>query len=73
MVLFGWVLCHIQYCRLFNAEPLLYIYIKYIWFDVVGLYAISSILGYLMLNPLYTYMLNIYDVVWLGFMAYQPF
>ena len=24
-------------------------------------------------NPLYTYILNIYDLVWLGFMAYQPF
>ena len=25
----------------------------------------------LMLNILYTYTLNIYDFVWLGFMAYQ--
>ena len=25
---------------------------------------------YLMPNPLYTYILNIYDLVWLGFMAY---
>ena len=24
-------------------------------------------------NPIYTYMLNIYDLFWLGFMAYQPF
>ena len=24
-----------------------------------------------MLNPLYTYILNIYDLVWLGFMTYQ--
>ena len=23
-------------------------------------------------NPLYTYILNIYDMVGLGFMAYQP-
>ena len=23
-------------------------------------------------NPLYAYILNIYDLVWLGFMAYQP-
>ena len=22
-------------------------------------------------NPLYTYILNVYDLVWLGFMAYQ--
>ena len=33
---------------------------------------ISTIVGYLMPNPLYTYTLNIYDLVWLGFMAYQP-
>ena len=23
-------------------------------------------------NPFYTYILNIYDLVWLAFMAYQP-
>ena len=28
--------------------------------------------GFLMPNPLYTYITNIYDLVWLGFMAYQP-
>ena len=35
-------------------------------------YGISTIVGYLMPNPLYTYILSIYDLVWLGFMAYQP-
>ena len=40
-----------------------------IWFGWVG---ISTIVGYLMLDPLYTYILNILDFVWLGFMAYQP-
>ena len=35
-------------------------------------YGISTIVGYLMPNPLYTYILNIYDLVWMGFMAYQP-
>ena len=35
-------------------------------------YGISTIVGYLMLNPLYTYVLDIYDLVCLGFMAYQP-
>ena len=69
---FGWVLWHINHCRLFNAKSSLYIYIKYIWFDLVGFYGISTIVGYLMPNPLYTYILNIYDLVWLGFMAYQP-
>ena len=47
-------------------------YIEYIWFGLVGLYGISTISGYLMLNPVYTSISNIYDLVWLGFMAYQP-
>ena len=37
----------------------LYIYIKYIWFGLVGFYGISTIVVYLMPNPLYTYILNI--------------
>ena len=57
---------------LFKAKSSLYIYIKYIWFGLVRFYGISTIVGYLMQNPLYTYILNIYDLVWLGFMAYQP-
>ena len=40
------------------------------WFVWFG--GISTIVGYLMPNPLYTYISNIYDLVWLGFMAYQP-
>ena len=43
-----------------------------IWFGLVWFYGILIILGYLMPNDLYTYILNIYDLVWLGFMAYQP-
>ena len=43
------------------------------WFGLVRFYGISTIVGYLMPNPLYTYRLNIYDLVGLGFMAYQPF
>ena len=35
-------------------------------------YGISTIAGYLTPNPLYTYILNIYDLVWFGFMAFQP-
>ena len=42
-----------------------------VWFGLVWFYRISTIVGYLMPNPLYTYILNIYDLVWLGFMAYQ--
>ena len=43
-----------------------------IWLGWVGFYGISTIVGYLMPNPLYTNILNIYDLVRLGFMAYQP-
>ena len=68
----GWVLWHVNHCRLFNAKSSLYIYIKYIWFGLVGFYGISTIVGYLMPNPLYTYILNIKGLFGLGFMAYQP-
>ena len=39
---------------------------------MVDFYGISTIIGYFMPNPLDTYKLNIYDLVWLTFMAYQP-
>ena len=71
MICFGWHLCHINHCRLFNVKSSLYRYIKYIRFGLVDFYGISTIVGYLMPNPLYTYILNIYDLLWLGFMAYQ--
>ena len=54
-----WILWYINPCRLFNAKFSLYIYIKYIGFGLVGFYDISTIVGYLMPNPLYTYTLNI--------------
>ena len=38
----------------------------------VKFYGISTIVDYLMSNPLYTYILDTYDLVELGFMAYQP-
>ena len=60
---FGWDLWHINFCGLFNSKSSLYIYIKYIWFGLVGFYGISTIVGYLMPNPLYTYILNKYDLV----------
>ena len=50
----------------------LYTYIKYVGLGLVGFYGISTIVGYLMINPLYTYILDIYDLILLGFMAYQP-
>ena len=50
-----------EYCRLEqNCYGL-------IWF-----YGISNIMGYLMPNPPYTYILDIYDLFELCFMAYQP-
>ena len=59
MIWFDWVLWHINLCRLFIAISSLYIYIKYVGFGLVGFYGISTIVGYLMPNPLYTYILNI--------------
>ena len=72
MFWFGWLLWHINNCRLFNGKSSLYIYIKYICFGLVGFYGILTIVGYLMPNLLYTYILNIYVLVWLAFMAFQP-
>ena len=34
-----------------------------IWLGCVGFYGISTIVGYLRPNPLYTYISNIYDLV----------
>ena len=70
MYWFGLV-AYINHCRLFNAKFSLYIYIKYIGFGLVGFYGISTLVGNLIPNPLYTYILNKYDLVWLDFMAYQ--
>ena len=38
----------------------------------LGFNGISTIVGYLMPKPLSTYILHIYYLVWLGFLAYQP-
>ena len=53
-------LWHINHCRLFDAKSSLYIYIKYIWFGLVWFYGLSTIVGYLMPNPLYIHILDIY-------------
>ena len=63
---------HINPCRSFNAKSFLYIYIKYMSFGLVGFYGVSTLVGHLMPNPFYTYILNIHDLVWLGIMADQP-
>ena len=44
----------------------------YFHFGLAGFYGIPTIVDYLMPKTLHTYILNIYDFVWLGFMAYQP-
>ena len=72
LIWLGWILLHINYWRLFNAKSSLYIYIKYILFGLVVFYGISTIVGYSMPNPIYTYISNICDLFWLVFMAYQP-
>ena len=41
-----------------------------IWFGLVWFYGISTIVGYLMPNPLYTYISNIHDLVWFGLHIY---
>ena len=33
-----------------------------VWFGLVWFYGISTIVDYLMLNPVHTYILNIYDL-----------
>ena len=40
-------------------------------FGLIGFYGIPSPVGYLMRNPLPTFILNIFDFVWLGFMVYD--
>ena len=35
-------------------------------------YGLSTIVGYLITNPLYTHIFNVCDLVRLGFMAYKP-
>ena len=51
-----------QPCWLFNDIPSLYIYIKYIGFGLVWFYGISTIVGYLMPYPVFTYISNIWFV-----------
>ena len=52
MILFGWVLWYINHYRLFNAKSSTFIYPNYIEFGLIRFYGISTIVGYLMSNPL---------------------
>ena len=47
-------------------------FIESVIFGLVGFYGISTLVGYLMPSHVYIYILNIYDLACLGFMAYQP-
>ena len=60
-------LWHINHRSLCNAKSSLCIYIKYIWFDWVKFYGISTIVGYLMPNPLHIcliYRIWLRQVLW---------
>ena len=71
MISFGSFLWQINRCRLFNAKSSLCKYIKNIRFGLVVFYGISTIVGYLISKFLYIDILNVYDLVWFSFMAYQ--
>ena len=61
MICFGWVLWHINHWRLFDAKFSLYGCIKYMWFGLIELYGISTIVGYLMPHSLF-HMYQIYMI-----------
>ena len=47
-------------------KTIIYIYIYIYIYSLVWFYGILTIVAYLMSNPLYTYILNIYHLVWFG-------
>ena len=44
-----------------DKKEMTFFYLK-VWFGFVGFYGISIIVGYLMPNPVYTHIINIYDL-----------
>ena len=64
-----WILMFKMVKTKYICLQLLWQNILYLWIGLIGIYGISTIVSYLMPNPLYTYILN---MVWLGFMEYQP-
>ena len=67
----GYLLLDLHYTHTHTHTHIhIYIYI-YIWFDLVGVYSISTILSHLKPNALYTFTSNIHDLVGFGFMPYQ--
>ena len=69
---FGWVFWYINHSGLLNSKSCLFTYINSILFVWVGFYGISTIVCYSIPYAVYTYLLNINDLVWLDFMVYQP-
>ncbi len=72
MIQFGLVLWHINHCRLFKAKSSLYKYIKYIGVGLVWFYSISTLVGYLMPNPVYRYIYMIHDHILLITFLNEP-
>ena len=60
MIWFGWVLCHINHCRLFNTKFSLNMYIKYKGFGSVQFNGIQTTVGYLMPHLVNTFIKYIY-------------
>ena len=50
-----------NHCMLFTAKSSLYRDIRYMEFGLVSVYGISTIVGYLPPNPLYTEILDIWE------------
>ena len=74
MVWFGWVVFYgiSTSGSYLIPKTSLNTYIKYSWFGLVEFYGISAIVAYTMTYTLFTRKLKTYDLVWLGFKAYQP-
>ena len=68
----GWLILWYVKPLLSYLIPKSFFFFLQLYSRLVGLYGISTIVGYLISNPLYTYILNIHNLVWLDFMAYQP-
>ena len=62
------IYCHIS---IFIGQPKKYSILQGLAWFVFRAYH-PPIVGHSMPNPLYTYILNKYELVWLAFMAYQP-
>ena len=66
MIGFGSVLWHINPCWLFNAKSSSYIYFKCVLFALVGFGLVGFVAYFILImtNPLYAYILNVYELVY---------